>query len=1247
MIARRPAAALLAAALAAAPGDGPPGPRVAAQAPSPAPVQARMFATGFTWRAAPGTRVTAELVGPAGVEGADEEIATVLGEVFVEFVPTGERPALIEPGDAIVLRAGEGAEVRATVPPLLAALDADRRTVRGQAPAGAEVALRLGAMTRAPVVGRYVAGDDGRLVIPLDEPLAGDGRGELILTTGEDHAFTAGFAAFSAEIPVGRSTAGGWASAGASLAITLTNAAGSPRGASGPIAVRSGRSWSHELPTGFAFRAGDVVALAHRAPTDAAAAVVVAAVPALAVRLDPSRQRVHGEGPPGAAVEVEILALAGDVLHLPAVVDASGAFSVEPAEAVPPGARVRALLESGGGLRFAAEAPTENELTIRMFGQRIEGVVDAAGAAISITLRAGDGTLKGAGTATSSTTPIRDATAGAFIFTFGGAARILPGDVLTLDWRAGDPMIVAVPRFTAVADVLADAIVGEAPPGSTLEVSVRDTEGPGMIHPRTVRVEDDGRYRVDYAGVVEIAAVPLPVGQPSIAGMTALVTPNRIRYELGWAALQLEWQAGRGLQGHGPPGRDVDVVLAAPDGTELGTSHQVLDLQRPGTPVRWTARLEDAAGQPLEARAGDRLRVVVGDLSVDLEIPELTAVLFAAEDRLSGRTLPRTQVGIGGSLLPTRSVPDVVSDAQGYFSLDLAGVVDVRYNDVLGVSVRIGDLHRVQRLVYGPGVDVALDEATVAGTHQAEVGIAVEQMRGGAAIARSEGRTDPAGRYALELPGGRDPNRAPRAGDALRVGAPEAEGDRSFGLDVPELSIAVDRAARALYGRAEPGGKLVLQAFTMFWRDALNAGSAWSHGWTDGTTIGADGSYRVDLPPIPEPNMIGGPDLRPGQRLQASYTLPSGNIVRRHTTMPIANVELGGARVCGFAAPWQAVEATLLAADGAERAAGAARADGAGAFDLVLRDPLGRAVATTPGQTVRALLGGDDVSVPLDRVEVTMRWDVPQAGSGRRASEISGLGPPRRDYYIHFAGRACLDAADRTAFGQVQPGTTNAQGAIRRMDLSAVPFPPGQPIEVAFYTAQGHRFFVRADRTLVRVHLREDRVTGTSVPLAPLELALAGPDGAERAAARVAAGVDGAVDARLRGAGGPARIAPGDRLVVRGAQGEEVVDVEDVDFDFSASTGLLGKAPAGRPLRVALRLADGRVLGVGRVADDDGVFRLEPADLPPRRDWELGDIVRVDVTLPTLGGHEIVVGAAVGADAGVGTPTVYLPFGMR
>ena len=1223
-------------------------PTAVAQGPVAEPVAARMFATGFTWHAAPGTRVVAELHGPAGVKGRDDELATVNGEVWIDFVSAAGPPPRIEAGDAIVLRADGFGAVTATVPLLAAELAPDRATVHAIAPPGAEVALRLTAMTRAPVEGRYRADADGRLTIPLAEPLVGDGRGELILEGADGGAFTAGFAAFMADIPIGSTGASGWASAGATVAVTLTTAAGAPRGASGPFVIGAGRSWSADLGSS-AFRPGDVVTALHRRPASAELEVTTAAVPALNVRVDASRRRILGGGPPGAAVTVDVVAIGDASSTTEVTVGEDGAFAVDLAAAVPPGARVVASMSAGGGLRFTTEAPADDRLVVRMYGQRIEGIVDVPGAVVSTTLRAGDGTVKGSGTTTSAGEAGRSTPPGTWSFTFGGSTRILPGDTIAVDWRAGDPLVVAVPHLTTVADVAEDAVHGTAPAGSTVVVSVRDTERPAFVHPRSLRVDDGGRYRADFAGLVDIAGEGVPVGQPTLSGQVVLTTPNRVQFELGWAAVQLRWQHGSGLRAFGPPGRDLDVVLEAADGTVLGTHHEVLDFQRPGAPIRWTAALADGAGQPIEPAAGDRFRVTVGDEQLALEMPELWAVLFAAEDRLVGRTLPLTRVGVWGTIIPSGSVPTIISDAQGHFAHDLSGILDVRFNDLVGLTVRVQDRHTVERTVRGPGVNVALDDATVAGAHQASTDIAVEQRRSGIAVAGARARTDGAGRYALALPGLTDVATALLAGDALVVSAPDAEGDRVFGLDVPELSIAVDRDARTLSGRAEPGGKLALNAFTMFHRGELNDGSGWWLDAPDGAPIGADGRYAVALPPTLPSNMLGGgPDLRPGQRLQATYTLPTGNIVSRHTTMPIANVELGGARVCGFGAPWQAVEALLTAADGSLLAVASGSADGAGAFDVVLRDPADQPVATAPGQTVSARLGSDDVAVLLEKVEVTMRWDLPQAGTGRRASEISGSGPARRDYYIHFAGARCLDAADRNTHWQVQPGLTNAEGTIRRMALSLAPFPPGQPIEVAFYTLAGHRFFVRADRTLARIHLRTDHVTGTSVPLAPLGLALNAQDGAGRGAAGVTTGVGGAFDARLRVADGrPARIEPGDRLVVTGGQGDEAIDVEDVDFDFSAAGGLFGTAPAGRTVRVSLRLADGRDLAFARAVDADGRFSFLPADLPPRRDWELEDVARVEVVLPTAQGHEIVVGSVVGTGEEPEARTVFLPLGMR
>jgi len=1223
-------------------------PLSSAPAAATPPVQVVLYGVSLVWEAPPGTRVVALLKDADGqTKGSDDALADFRGDVRMAFAPSspGGPPSLIRPGDRIMMAPGATTPpFTVTVPSLAVAPTADGRRLFGRAPPDARITVSLGVgQVNRTNLGAYAADGAGVLDIPLSTALGPDGMGDVIYVDAGDHQFTVPFAMPRGEVIVGTSGVSGRASAGSRVMVTISSSSGAPLGASdGEVAAD--RRWSKTRGSG-TWQPGDQIGATIGGPVPGTDGRIEGTVPRLSIGLSDDRRILSGEAPPDTGIELVVREPRGEAAVHAVQAGPDGRYALDTGGRLPRGTSAEAVLVDPGGLQFSAALSDPTTLEVDPYGQLVRGTIDEPGATVIIRLRSSNGDVKESGSAIALEAASGSRAAGYFYFRFAPTVRIEPGDVLELDWRAGDPWLVPIPRITAIADSQSEAVFGDAPPGARIEVTTQ--RGALAQDLRMIDAGDDGRFRVDYAGTVDLGA---PDNSPALGGKAVVVSSNGVRVVHTWVVADLTLSMQGGLSSHGPPSRDVAVTLRGPDGTERGTYVEQLAAMSSGRRVRWDATMRDSAGFEVSARPGDRFDVVVGDEAMSLIVPELDAVLHVDENRLVGRTSPNTAVWIG--LPPGLGTGYfAISDALGIFSHDFGGDIGLVYTDSIWISLTIGDRHKVYVLAKGPAIFLDLDGGIVEGSHEPGVTVAVASYRDGAVMASGTARADSRGAYIAGLAGVDDPERALRKGDAFRVMAPDAQGNQVVELAVPELSIAVDWAARAVHGLAEPGGTLELYASARFRRWSLQEGQSWRSGPASSALINADGTYHVALPSTDDE----GPDLRPGQQFTARYNLPSGHAVRRSRTVPIANAHLGGAEVCGVIDAWQQAEAQLMDAGGAVLARGAARADGQGTFSLLLRDASGRPARMAAGQRVSATLGADAVIVPLGAAAVTPRWETPRGGSSNDlVSTLTGHGPPAWDYYVTSPVASCLQPA-RSGNQLDLEGHTTADGLIRQRTLIASaspsgtlrrPVPAGGAVEVAFFTPGGQRYYLRADRGKIVAFVRTDQVEGHAVPISDLHLALMGAGGTARASANATADEHGTYRARLVGADGrPVRIEPGDRVVLTTPTGDEELLIEPLDFDFSAAAGLYGQAPTGREIEVTLRLADGREVTFDRIADEQGRIAYGVADRPATSDWTFADVVHARVVMRDATGHEIVVESIVGEEPGGPTITrvVFLP----
>jgi hypothetical protein len=152
---------------------------------------------------------------------------------------------------------------------------------------------------------------------------------------------------------------------------------------------------------------------------------------------------------------------------------------------------------------------------------------------------------------------------------------------------------------------------------------------------------------------------------------------------------------------------------------------------------------------------------------------------------------------------------------------------------------------------------------------------------------------------------------------------------------------------------------------------------------------------------------------------------------------------------------------------------------------------------------VRATIGSATAEVALPELTVTVNW---------QTGQVSATGPATTAWTLATPTGTCFGAP--VGFGPgggggggttFRAGQTNAQGAL----TTQIPAPdPGDGIQVAFLTTEGHRFYRQVFRSLGQVFVHTDRVTGRATPLSPVTLILQSAGGTERGRDLPAAGLE-------------------------------------------------------------------------------------------------------------------------------------------
>ncbi len=1201
--------------------------RAAAQAPAEPQVTVDLYGNSLSFRTLPSTLVTAELAGPGGrkAEGLGAGDAQGVAQVFFF---TGD--ARILPGDTITLSRANDKPLRLTVPQLAASLG-DLPRVSGLAPAGAALTLRLaaGGAGAAAVERTFSADAQGAFALDLGAELAdptAPRSGSLSVDTPEGGRFRLALATAEVQVTLGAPALRGRLTAGWEFSGTVTAPGGQPQ-AIGPVAADgSGR---FVLPLGQLGRplgAGDQLDLQARAPVGGWSEQIAGATQELSLELDRSADRARGQAPAGVSVLVTATDLDGREEAFAATADAAGAYAVDlgPRVSLASGWRVRAAYRAGSRLTVGRLAVLPR---LRVgIGMMLSQGLAQPGRVMTVTLRSGTG-------ATKALTLSQADDQGAYQIFFGmPGINPQPGDSLELAYadNAGDPLLLTIPSLTAASDVAADTVSGEAPAGARVTLRVDGAEGPRTF---TAQADPGGGYRFDLAGSLDL--VRPANGRVTVPGSGVA------EFTTSWSAMQLNVAVGGTIQsafifGNGPSWQQVEAQLLAPDGKVVGSgSGQVFGGDGVffvpggnGAGPQFFMQPVDVTGAPVTMQPGDRLRVTAGGERVELSIPPLDAVTFVQSDRVTGRTAPdkRVILSLADSPLYFDTSAETRSDASGNFSHDFSGKRNIRHGDFLQLSVDI-DGHLVSDVSLAPGLLLDLDQAVLLGAVAPGLEATVTLRRGTSTLSRQSTRTDGDGAMFVQFGDAEGRPLRLQVGDEVTVVTADPTQD-TLSLTVPELDLTWDLAADTVGGQAPAQGQLTVFASLVYpVADTLG----FAQGWPE-----VQPGNRFNTAFVPSI------DVRPGSRLTLLFRPPQGHYVVRTRTVPILNAQHGGPKACGFGLPYQPASARLEAAGRELAAAAPLPAPYDGFIDRLLQDGAGQAVKSAAGQRESAVLGGPTAAIDLPTLDLAVDWN---------QQLVQGKGPANSTFTVApaqpcAAGRPQGILNFNIALGP--SSRTDAEGNLATFLPQGAA--PGSGVELAFYTADGQRYFRQVYRAQARVYIRQDRVTGQANALDPVGVALLDAGGQERGRAAGAADGEGAFGLRLQdAAGAPRLIEAGDRLRLDAGGQTVELTVEPLAFDWSEGAPIFGTAQAGRPVVLRLRLKSGAVHSLQRQADAAGRFSFKAEDLPPRGGWTLDDVAAVRLELATAGGHLIIdqtpSWTAPGPDRS--RPVIYLPAAYR
>lgn len=757
----------------------------------------------------------------------------------------------------------------------------------------------------------------------------------------------------------------------------------------------------------------------------------------------------------------------------------------------------------------------------------------------------------------------------------GVDVAILTGDAIGVHVDGATPFTRTVPALSADIDAAAVKVAGIAPPSAPIEARVYRPDGQPVFSTQ-VTSSAEGLYDVALPGSFTPAA--------GWWGSVTYVSGSGDRWRARWDVLTVDLTLGEPtLHGRASLGSVLAASLETADGrpADAGPAIQItggpdygLDFEREGAPYALSA--------------GDRLAVRLGGtVRVDMDLPQITALLDPLRDRVEGLGPPNALLlvsvdGPGGPFeLPT------TTDARGRYLVDLTDLVDLT-PEMPVVTRHVRGALTVRARGFREHFTATLHSASVAGTALPGAWVTANASRRGPSGDErgfGSGTSGPRGRFDLQLvrsTGG--PPLPLLPGDRLIV-AFDA-GREPHTVVLPGLVAVPDAAADRVSGIALPLGGVEV---------AIDgAPTARMRAATD-----MDGRFTADF--------TGRYDLEPGTTGTAISTAANGDAVVLGWAVPVVHLRLGEASVAGIGPRGQSI--TLMVSRGgqvvarAEERAADAPPDGRPNWSLLPRDEAAQPVAIQGGDRLAMAIAGRgiDIDVPRLSAEANPAADL-VAGSALANSPV--------DVTLRRGGEALHTQVIALSDGRFTLGLAG------RWDLA-----PNDEIEVSVVLQGGHTAALSTRAPGLSVNLDTGQVMGYASPFAVVEASLRDGAGQLRGGGTSHASELGRFEIELRDAGGnPAIPAAADtlELLYAGQRSRLTIPRLSATIDTRADT-VVGQAEPGGEVSVAVQPAPGipQPQQTQRVTPDPaGAYRAEFVG-----DTDIAAGTRVTISYRGVDGH--------------------------
>jgi len=1205
------------------------------------PLRSWLYTNRAAWRSSPGMRVVARMTDRSGGQAVATATADAEGDVALAFAAVsdpgggrgaaGARPSIIEPGDTFSVEADGVEVVRIVVPDLSADAEVDPPRAFGTAPAGMDVAVAFSGAGRPPFAGMVTVGSDGRFAVDLVDAFEfeyGD-SGWVTFTDAAGHAFIVRAAPLTVEITLGTGRARVLASSSLRTDLLIHRQGRQVRAydryARGPDPFDTG--WTTlEYTIGDAREAispGAVVTATQLGDPLSEPRARAATLPELELALDTSGTVLIGRAPPGAALRVTLQAPDGSETTRHTAAAADGGVRVDLEEPLLPGSRAALHYDGGQGSWFVAPLVVP-QVRVRAYEGIVEGLAPPLG---TVTV-----TVASPSQPTAFSWPARADSDGAFAVDTRmddpetlprcdafpqceGALPLVPGDQISIELVAGDPVALTVPALVTRTDPDAETVAGTAPPGATIAVYAglpwatrrgRDDMAAGAPPVANVVADLDGAYSAALAPAIDI--------EPPLGGYAVVEVRGHLVAAAWQPLVVLAWLDNALIETVGVPGRPLSATLRAADGQAVARLATTIE----------RGRLRDEVGQLPEIVPGDQIEVQRGDDRVTLPIPAFTGRVHIEDDLVVGQSPPGSTVRLQYGAAEATAT----ADAAGLFRHDFgAEGVDLQHNKTLAMALNAGPglRHTFQRTLSLPGLTLALHTSELRGAFEPLLDLVITAERGATTLARPTVRTDFRASFRATLAGADGRRLQLEPGDRIAVSATEATLQPSLELVVPRLSVDVDPSADSVSGAMPPDASLTVALAHWFIFDYGAPVRGWAAPIPDATGRWSAG-FQASSPE--------GVDIRPGSVVDAELRLPSGHIVLQRVAQPMLSAQVDGTWVCGQAAPLAEVSVQAADASGAALLAGTGSADADGLFAFALADVAGLERTMAPGTTVRGRLGDADVDLTVPPLDVEVDW-----GTGA----VDLFTQPSAEVTLDVGAHGCLALPVGTG-EDYAAAFDRADGQGRATIDKFFPDQLAQDVVAAAFTSTGMRAYRGASRRTADVYIDTPRLVVTATARTALAVVLAAAGGRELAQAAAVADDAGRAEAMVVDAGGnPVPIRAGHQLTI--ADGGDVtrITVPPLAFDASRGRGLEGQAAPGQDVALRLTLADGRRIAFVRQTDERGRFVFTPAMMPVRSTWRWEDVRHVEAAVALPGGHRMLSEATL---AGGEQAPAFLPVGF-